>query len=43
MAVRNGAAYIEQALAGLAGQSRGDFTLLVADNASTDATPDILA
>ncbi len=42
MAIYNGAAFVEQALAGLCKQSFGEFTLLVSDNASTDGTSEIL-
>lgn len=39
--VRNGERYLLEAARCLLAQSFGDFTLLIADNASTDATPDI--
>ena len=42
MPVYNGAPYIEQALAGVLGQTYKDFTLIVSDNASDDGTWDIL-
>jgi len=41
--VYNGADYLEQALASLLAQSMRDIQFLISDNASTDATPDILA
>lgn len=41
MPVYNGARFIEQALEALLGQSFGDFTLVISDNASTDETGDI--
>ncbi len=41
--VKNGAAYLAAALDSLRGQSFRDFELLVIDDASTDATPTILA
>jgi len=41
--VYNGAEYLEQALASLSAQSLPGVQLLISDNASTDATPDILA
>lgn len=40
--VRNGERYLQQALSGLLSQDYVDFELWVADNASTDATPDIV-
>jgi glycosyltransferase involved in cell wall biosynthesis len=43
MPVHNGALYLEEALASLAAQSFADFELVVVDNASTDATPRLLA
>lgn len=43
MPVYNGSAYIDEALTSLRAQSRGDFELIVSDNASTDETPDIIA
>lgn len=43
MIVYNGAGYLDETLASLCAQSFPDFTLLISDNASTDATPDILA
>jgi hypothetical protein len=42
MPTRNGAAYIAQALESLLAQDHGDFEIVVSDNASTDATPDIV-
>ena len=42
MPVYNGAAFIEQALKALLAQTYRPFTLLIADNASTDGTWDIL-
>jgi glycosyltransferase involved in cell wall biosynthesis len=41
--VRNGADYLAAALDSILAQTRGDFVLHVSDNASDDATPDILA
>ena len=41
--VRNGANYLAAALDSILAQSYGDFELHVSDNASDDATPDILA
>ena len=41
--VRNGADYLAAALDSILAQSFTDFDLVVSDNASTDATPDILA
>jgi glycosyltransferase involved in cell wall biosynthesis len=41
--VRNGAAYLAEALESILGQTFTEFTVLVSDNASTDATPDIVA
>ena len=41
--VRNGADYLRPALDSILTQSFADFELVVSDNASTDATPDILA
>ena len=41
--VRNGANYLALALDSILAQTMGDFTLHVSDNASDDATPDILA
>lgn len=40
--VYNGAAYLDAALKSLRAQSRGDFELIVCDNASTDDTPRII-
>ncbi|MGE5503786.1 MAG: glycosyltransferase family 2 protein, partial [Actinomycetota bacterium] len=39
--VRNGEAYLAEALDSVLGQSFGDFELVISDNASTDATADI--
>lgn len=39
--VYNGGTYLAEALDSLLGQSFGDFQVLVSDNGSTDATPDI--
>jgi glycosyltransferase involved in cell wall biosynthesis len=41
--VRNGEKYLPQALDSLLGQTFGDFTVLISDNASTDATAEIAA
>lgn len=41
--VRNGADYIREAVDSILGQQHEDFELVISDNASTDATPDILA
>lgn len=41
--VRNGANYLAEALDSILAQSHADFELHVSDNASDDATPDILA
>ena len=43
MPVRNGANYLAEALDSILSQSYPDFELHVSDNASDDATPDILA
>lgn len=42
MPVFNGEKYLRQSLDTVLAQSYGDFELVVSDNASTDATPDIL-
>jgi glycosyltransferase involved in cell wall biosynthesis len=42
MPVYNGAACIERALAAVVEQSHGNFTLIIADDASTDSTPTII-
>lgn len=42
LATRNGATHLEEMLKSLLGQSRDDFVLRVRDDASTDATLDIL-
>ncbi|MEW5727548.1 MAG: glycosyltransferase family A protein [Pseudomonadota bacterium] len=39
--VRNGAAYLAAALDSLSAQTFGDFRVVISDNRSTDATPDI--
>lgn len=39
--IHNGGTYLAEALDSLLGQSYGDFQVVVSDNASTDATPDI--
>ena len=41
--VYNGERYLQRALDDLLGQTFGDVELVVCDNASTDATPDVLA
>jgi glycosyltransferase involved in cell wall biosynthesis len=41
--VWNGEKYLEQAIDSILAQTFGDFELLIADNASTDATADIIA
>lgn len=41
--VYNGEAFLAQALDAILAQTRGDFELILADNASTDATPAIAA
>ena len=38
----NGAAYLESCLASVAGQSFGDYEVLVVDNASTDGSVDVV-
>jgi len=43
MPVYNGAAFLNEALTALRGQTRDDFELIVSDNASTDDTPNIIA
>lgn len=43
MPVKDGENYIREALDSILGQSFGDFKVLIAENASTDATNDILA
>src|SRR5688572_17577506 len=42
MPVRNGAAHLQAAIDSLFAQTFGDFELLVIDDGSTDATPEIL-
>ena len=39
--VFNGERYLAQALAGIRAQTFTDFRVVISDNASTDATPDI--
>lgn len=41
--VYNGQKYLVQSIESILGQTYGDFELLISDNASTDATPDICA
>jgi glycosyltransferase involved in cell wall biosynthesis len=41
--VYNGAAFLDEAMASLCAQDFPDLRIVVSDNASTDATPDILA
>jgi len=41
LAVRNGANYLEEGLRSVAAQTYRDYELIICDNASTDATPDI--
>lgn len=41
--VYNGSAFVGQALASIADQRPADVEVIISDNASTDATPDILA
>jgi glycosyltransferase involved in cell wall biosynthesis len=43
MPVRNGAPFLDAALASLAAQTFGDFEIVAVDNGSTDDTPAILA
>lgn len=43
MAVRDGAAFLEAALASLAGQDFEDFEIILVDNGSSDQTADIIA
>ena len=40
--VYNGADYLDQALASLSAQTFRDMQIIISDNASTDATPDII-
>jgi len=42
MPVRNGAPVVAEALASVLAQDYGDLDILISDNASTDATPDIV-
>jgi glycosyltransferase involved in cell wall biosynthesis len=39
--VYNGEAFLEEALASIAAQTRADYEVIISDNASTDRTPDI--
>jgi glycosyltransferase involved in cell wall biosynthesis len=39
--VYNGQRYLREAIESILGQSFGDFELIICDNASTDATPEI--
>lgn len=43
MPVFNGQDYLRTSLDSILGQTFGDFELIIADNASTDATPEIIA
>lgn len=43
MPVYNGERFLREALDSIVGQTFGDFVLVVSDNASTDATPEIVA
>jgi glycosyltransferase involved in cell wall biosynthesis len=43
MAVRNGAAWVAEAIGSVLGQTDGDHELIVVDDGSTDATADLLA
>ena len=43
MAVRNGAAWVAEAIGSVLGQTDGDHELIVVDDGSTDATADVLA
>ena len=42
MPVRNGLPFVEEALASIEAQTYGDFEIVVQDDGSTDATPDVL-
>ena len=41
--VFNGADYLEQCVRSLLDQTEADFVILISDNCSTDATPEICA
>jgi glycosyltransferase involved in cell wall biosynthesis len=43
MPVRNGIPYLAEAVDSILGQTFSDFEFLIADDASTDSTPDVLA
>jgi len=43
MPVFNGDAFVGEAIASLLAQTRGDFELIISDNASTDQTPNIIS
>lgn len=42
LAIRNGASFIDEQLESIFRQSTGNFHLFIRDNASTDATPDLI-